>query len=97
MSGGPGCSGWFGSAVDFGPFRVKDDLTFEENIYTWAKDYYLLFIDSPIGSGIIIIQYLFNKFQGLSPVIGNITGELEYTNFTETAAAIAENFLIKFF
>lgn len=51
MSGGPGCSGWFGSAVDFGPFRVKDDLTFEENIFTWAKDYYLLFVDSPIGSG----------------------------------------------
>ena len=33
----------------------------------------------------------------MSPVIGNITGELGYTNFTETAVAIVENFLIKFF
>ena len=51
----------FAFSAEMGPFRAhlnsKDEIDFEENIYSWTKFAYMLFIDQPIGVG-------------LSPVIG---------------------------
>ena len=71
MQGGPGCGGWFASAVESGPFRFvqnpekENDIYLINNEYTWSKDYYMIFIDQPFGAG-------------LSTIVGNSSGEVHF-------------------
>lgn len=52
LNGGPGASSLTGLLAENGPFRISDNgkkLTFNE--FTWVKDYHMLFVDNPIGTG----------------------------------------------
>lgn len=55
----------------------------KENANSWAKYAYLLFVDNPFGDG-------------LSPVIGNETGQVPMVGSAQVSAAIMQKFLEKF-
>ncbi|XP_020582945.1 serine carboxypeptidase-like 16 [Phalaenopsis equestris] len=57
LSGGPGCSGFVGLALEMGPLHFKVD-TFDGNIptlvvnpYSWTKIANMIFLDWPVGTG----------------------------------------------
>ncbi|XP_020582946.1 serine carboxypeptidase-like 16 [Phalaenopsis equestris] len=57
LSGGPGCSGFEGLALDMGPLNFKVD-NFDGNIptivvnpYSWTKIANMIFLDWPVGTG----------------------------------------------
>jgi len=53
LNGGPGFSSLFGMFNEIGPFYVSND-NFPELLpipYTWNKEYSLVFIDNPVGTG----------------------------------------------
>lgn len=58
LNGGPGTSSMFGFFVENGPFKVKKrgripKLVLRVRKDTWARRHNMLYIDSPVGAGII--------------------------------------------
>ncbi len=52
LQGGPGSSGQLGLFYEIGPYYLNDKLELENrNIGNWNKEYNLLFLDQPIGTG----------------------------------------------
>lgn len=51
MQGGPGCSSLFGTFYLNGPFALQTDLTLQQNPGRWNRQYGMLFVDQPIGTG----------------------------------------------
>jgi vitellogenic carboxypeptidase-like protein len=52
LQGGPGSSSiQIGLLNELGPFRLDSNLNLVDNPYTWNKDYHVLFIDQPVGTG----------------------------------------------
>jgi carboxypeptidase C (cathepsin A) len=51
MTGGPGCSSELAVFYENGPFKIKDDLTLEENPTGWDVANSMIFVDQPIGTG----------------------------------------------
>lgn len=51
LQGGPGCSSLFGTFYLNGPFALQTDLTLQPNPGRWNRQYGMLFVDQPIGTG----------------------------------------------
>ncbi|XP_069684756.1 venom serine carboxypeptidase-like [Periplaneta americana] len=51
LEGGPGTSGLFTLFNEFGPYFIKDDLSLRENPYSWHRNYSVIFVDNPVGTG----------------------------------------------
>lgn len=52
LQGGPGASSLFGLFTENGPFFVDNDgETLRRNNFSWHRNYSMLFIDNPVGSG----------------------------------------------
>eukprot|EP01094_Clydonella_sp_ATCC50884_P023038 TRINITY_DN5418_c0_g1_i1.p1 TRINITY_DN5418_c0_g1~~TRINITY_DN5418_c0_g1_i1.p1 ORF type:complete len:482 (-),score=131.19 TRINITY_DN5418_c0_g1_i1:62-1435(-) len=57
LQGGPGASSMLGLFTEFGPFSVAaDGTTLVPNPYTWNKQFSLLFMDNPVGTGFSFTQ-----------------------------------------
>lgn len=54
MQGGPGCSSLFGLFYLNGPFQLQVDMTLRDNPGKWSRQYGMLFLDQPIGTGFSI-------------------------------------------
>lgn len=54
LNGGPGSSSQTGNLQEIGPLLLikKYELFIQQNNYTWANKYNLLFIDQPVGTGL---------------------------------------------
>ncbi len=56
LNGGPGSSSQLGNFMENGPFRIqpKNLAPYEiiKNEHTWIKDYNVLFVDQPVGTGL---------------------------------------------
>lgn len=52
LNGGPGCSSMIGNFYEIGPQRVNEEGQLLNFDYTWNKNFALLFIDQPIGTGL---------------------------------------------
>ncbi|KAI8854022.1 Alpha/Beta hydrolase protein [Chytridium lagenaria] len=51
LQGGPGSSSLIGLFYEMGPLSVSEDLKIGRNPDTWNKNYSMLFIDNPVGTG----------------------------------------------
>lgn len=52
LAGGPGCSGEIAIFTGAGPYRInKDDLTLKSNPGAWNRNFNMLFVDQPVGTG----------------------------------------------
>lgn len=52
LEGGPGVSSLLSLFYQMGPFSVSlNATTLIPNPYTWNKDYHMIFIDNPVGTG----------------------------------------------
>jgi len=51
LQGGPGASSLFGLFTEVGPFNVDANGNIVERAISWNKDYHMLFLDNPIGTG----------------------------------------------
>jgi len=47
LGGGPGSSSLLNPFLENGPFKILDDLTLKENIYSWNNKINLVFVDQP--------------------------------------------------
>ncbi|GFP99610.1 serine carboxypeptidase-like 50 [Phtheirospermum japonicum] len=61
LQGGPGCSSMLANFFELGPYLITQDLSlkpnpysFKPNPYSWNKNFGLLFLDNPIGTGFSI-------------------------------------------
>ncbi|WIA29141.1 hypothetical protein OEZ86_011652 [Tetradesmus obliquus] len=54
LQGGPGCSSLFGLFYLNGPFQLQVDMTLRDNPGKWSRQYGMLFLDQPIGTGFSI-------------------------------------------
>lgn len=57
LNGGPGSSSQLGNLMQLGPFWLVKPEGFKpydvvRNNYTWTKDYNILFVDQPVGTGL---------------------------------------------
>jgi vitellogenic carboxypeptidase-like protein len=51
LQGGPGSSSLFGLFVENGPLVVAKDGSVSRREITWNKEYHMLYIDNPVGTG----------------------------------------------
>ncbi|KAI2801658.1 hypothetical protein BLOT_009472 [Blomia tropicalis] len=51
LQGGPGGSSLFGLFVENGPFIITEDVQVLFRNYTWNRDFAVLYIDNPVGTG----------------------------------------------
>lgn len=51
LTGGPGCASELATFYENGPAWIKDDMTFENNAYSWNEHSNVLYVDNPIGVG----------------------------------------------
>ncbi|KAL3648609.1 hypothetical protein CASFOL_005012 [Castilleja foliolosa] len=54
LQGGPGCSSMLANFFELGPYLITQDLSLKPNPYSWNKNFGLLFLDNPIGTGFSI-------------------------------------------
>nr|XP_040254892.1 serine carboxypeptidase-like 50 [Aegilops tauschii subsp. strangulata] len=53
LQGGPGCSGLVGNFFELGPYLVAPDAaSLSRNPFAWNRRFGLLFLDSPLGTGL---------------------------------------------
>lgn len=52
LQGGPGSSGMMGLLFELGPYYLTEELVLEpRTVGNWNKDFNVLFLDQPIGTG----------------------------------------------
>lgn len=51
LQGGPGATSLFGLFNEHGPIQVDENGTLTERPISWNKNYHLLYIDNPVGTG----------------------------------------------
>merc|ERR1711871_613080 len=51
LQGGPGASSLFGMFTEIGPFNIAEDMSLLPRELNWNREYHLLFLDNPIGTG----------------------------------------------
>lgn len=51
LQGGPGCASSFGAFYELGPYVTDDNGKLKPNPFAWNKNFGLLIIDQPIGTG----------------------------------------------
>ncbi|PRD25404.1 UNVERIFIED_CONTAM: serine carboxypeptidase CPVL [Trichonephila clavipes] len=51
LQGGPGASGLIGLFNIHGPYFILENKTAELRPYTWAKEFHMIYIDNPVGTG----------------------------------------------
>jgi vitellogenic carboxypeptidase-like protein len=51
LNGGPGCSSLMGLLYEIGPFQIVNGVPVANNA-SWTQDFALLFVDSPVGTGL---------------------------------------------
>ncbi|KAF4743677.1 hypothetical protein FOZ63_029551, partial [Perkinsus olseni] len=51
IQGGPGASGFIGNFFEVGPLNLVDNTTLVRRNITWANNYHMIFVDSPVGTG----------------------------------------------
>jgi vitellogenic carboxypeptidase-like protein len=51
LQGGPGASSLFGLFTELGPFNIDKDMKIAPREISWNKDYHMLFLDNPLGTG----------------------------------------------
>jgi len=51
LQGGPGASSLFGLFTELGPFNIDKDMKIAPRDISWNKDYHMLFLDNPLGTG----------------------------------------------
>jgi len=52
LQGGPGSSGMMGLLFELGPYYLTEELELEpRSVGNWNRDYNVLFLDQPIGTG----------------------------------------------
>ncbi|CAL1274970.1 unnamed protein product [Larinioides sclopetarius] len=51
LQGGPGSSDIIGLFVINGPYIVRKNLTVELRSHTWAKEFNVIYVDNPVGTG----------------------------------------------
>ncbi|GFS50308.1 probable serine carboxypeptidase CPVL [Trichonephila inaurata madagascariensis] len=51
LEGGPGASGLFSLFVIHGPYIILQDRSAELREFTWAKEYHVIYVDNPVGTG----------------------------------------------
>ncbi|XP_042053586.1 serine carboxypeptidase-like 50 [Salvia splendens] len=54
LQGGPGCSSMIANYFELGPWLVNQQVKLEPNPNSWNKQFGLLFLDNPIGTGFSI-------------------------------------------
>lgn len=56
LNGGPGSSSQLGNFMELGPHFIKPahmaPYEIVKNNYTWVRDYNVLFVDQPVGTGL---------------------------------------------
>jgi len=56
LNGGPGLSSQLGNLMELGPFSIVESLSkpydIVRNNYTWVKNYNILSVDQPVGTGL---------------------------------------------
>lgn len=56
LNGGPGSSSMMGLFAENGPYKIRDDLTLEDNPCSWHLASNLLVIDQPAGTGLSFVE-----------------------------------------
>ncbi|GFT56660.1 probable serine carboxypeptidase CPVL [Nephila pilipes] len=51
LEGGPGASGLFSLFVIHGPYIILENRSAALRKYTWAKEYNVIYVDNPVGTG----------------------------------------------
>eukprot|EP00163_Fabomonas_tropica_P009241 TRINITY_DN19032_c0_g1_i1.p1 TRINITY_DN19032_c0_g1~~TRINITY_DN19032_c0_g1_i1.p1 ORF type:complete len:455 (-),score=136.70 TRINITY_DN19032_c0_g1_i1:309-1673(-) len=51
LQGGPGCSSLIGLLYENGPFKLHSGNKVRANPHSWNRDYNVLYVDNPVGSG----------------------------------------------
>jgi vitellogenic carboxypeptidase-like protein len=54
LQGGPGSSSMIGLFYEMGPYNINQEGKLVQNPETWNKHYSMLFIDSPVGTGLSV-------------------------------------------
>ncbi|KFB47556.1 AGAP011442-PA-like protein [Anopheles sinensis] len=68
LQGGPGASSMYGNFEELGPLTLELD----ERNHTWVRDYNVLFIDNPVGTGFSYVE----DFSLLTKTNGEIAADL---------------------
>ena len=65
LNGGPGSSSQLGNLFELGPFRIIESnskaFDIERNNFAWTKEYNVLFVDQPVGTGLSYADPSFSK------------------------------------
>lgn len=73
LNGGPGSSSQLGNLMELGPFWVVPDAAepykIVRNNYTWVKEYNVMFVDQPVGTGLSYADTMV-----ADPYVHNMTG-----------------------
>jgi len=56
MTGGPGISALYALFGEIGPFYTDPELILKPREYNWITNYNVIFVDVPIGAGIVKIN-----------------------------------------
>jgi carboxypeptidase C (cathepsin A) len=56
LNGGPGASSMLGLFAENGPYKIREDLSLEENPYSWNKNAHYLVFDQPAGTGLSFVD-----------------------------------------
>lgn len=74
LNGGPGSSSQLGNLMELGPFWILPDkdqpYTVVRNNWTWVREYNILFVDQPVGTG---LSYADVKVE--DPYVHNMSGK----------------------
>jgi len=74
LQGGPGCSSMTGLFIENGPYHIDPStLRLVDNHFTWNKEYSMLYVDNPVGSG----------FSYVERQDGYVTNELQVANYMQ--------------
>jgi vitellogenic carboxypeptidase-like protein len=77
LNGGPGSSSQLGNLMELGPFWVVPDIAqpykIVRNNYTWVKEYNVLFVDQPVGTGLSYADTMIKD-----PYVHNMTGNITH-------------------
>ncbi|MCP4748345.1 MAG: S10 family peptidase [Desulfobacteraceae bacterium] len=56
LNGGPGSSSFLGLFFENGPYKINEDCTLADNLYSWNKNASYLMIDQPAGCGLSVLK-----------------------------------------